>query len=81
MKKLFLIFVLLPLLTLYAGNGIGENDVCQSSPAFVWNGTSIGGLWLPSSGTIKVLFILLNFRMTSMIQQIQAGPKVALPQL
>jgi len=61
MKKLFLIFVLLPLLALNAGSGIGENDVCQSSPAFAWNGTSIGGVYLPSSGTIKVLFVFAQF--------------------
>ncbi|MHB8854062.1 MAG: hypothetical protein ACYC6P_12020 [Ignavibacteriaceae bacterium] len=53
MKNLFLLFaILFPLLSIRAGNN--ENDHCTSSPSFVWSG-QIGGLYLPSEGTIKVL--------------------------
>ncbi|MCL5027795.1 MAG: right-handed parallel beta-helix repeat-containing protein [Bacteroidetes bacterium] len=60
MKKLFfLLFVLIPLLLTHADIG-DEIDNCTSSPSFVWNG-EIGGLYLPSEGAIKVLFIFAQF--------------------
>lgn len=53
MKKLFFFFVLLfPIISTNADIG----EVNDASSSFIWSG-EIGGLYLPSEGTIKVLFI------------------------
>jgi hypothetical protein len=54
--SIVIIFLIINLSLIYAN--IGEDS--DASSTFIWTGP-IGGLYLPSSGTIKVLFIFAQF--------------------